>query len=144
MYCKYLKLTNGEDILVTTDDDCQTFIDKEFIPVVDPVLITTFKYPHGEMVVERFIMQPWIRMAREDLIHIPTKSIVLAVDVKDSTFEQYIEYVDECANLEPLLEEKVALDPNELDQDPNKDPNDDDTDEEYYDPRPTKPTRTIH
>lgn len=143
MYCKYLKLTNGEDILVTTDDDCATFQGKEFITVVDPVLITSFKMPQDEVIVERFIMQPWIRMAKQDLINIPTKSIVLAVDVKDSTQEQYIEYVEECVSLEPILEEKENLDNEELLQHLNNEQQDFD-DEEHYEPRPTKPTRTLH
>ena len=140
MYCKYIKLTNGEDILATTDDDCKTFEGKEFLSIVDPVLITTFKYPRGEMVVERYVMQPWIRMASDDLIRIPTKSIVLAVDVKDTTFDQYVEYIEECANIDPTFEEHVEIDSDEQDDDTDLD----DTDEEYYEPIRPNPNRTIH
>lgn len=140
MYCKYLKLSNGEDIMVTTDDDCRTFVGKEFLTIVDPVLITTYKYPEGDVVIERYILQPWIRMARQDAINIPTKSIVLAVDVKESTLSQYKQFVEECVSLEPLIEERM-ISGNNLTEILENEVTEED---EYYEPTPTKPNGFIH
>ena len=98
MYCKFLKLTNGENIIVSTDDNCETFVDKEFIDIVDPVLISSFRFPKGNMVVESFIMQPWIKMAVKDVMRIPVKNIVVATDVQEIAVSQYKTFVEESVN----------------------------------------------
>lgn len=93
MHYKLLKLINGEDIIVTTDDNCDTFLNKEFIYVVDPIQITSIRLPRGTMIVESHILQPWLKMVKSDVIKIPTKSIVLAMDLTDSAIVQYKQYV---------------------------------------------------
>ena len=98
MYCKFLKLTNGENIIVSTDDDCETFVNKEFIDIVDPVLISSFRFPKGNMVVESFVMQPWIKMAKKDVMRIPVNNIVVATDVQEMAVSQYKTFVDESVN----------------------------------------------
>jgi hypothetical protein len=98
MYCKFLKLTNGENIIVSTDDDCETFVNKEFINIVDPVLISSFRFPKGNMVVESFVMQPWIKMAKKDVMRIPVNNIVVATDVQEMAVSQYKTFVDESVN----------------------------------------------
>ena len=95
MYCKFLKLTNGENIIVSTDDDCKTFINKEFIDIVDPVLISSFRFPKGNMVVESFVMQPWIKMAKKDVMRLPVNNIVVAADIQEMAASQYKTFVDE-------------------------------------------------
>lgn len=98
MYCKFLKLTNGENIIVSTDDNCETFVNKEFIDIVDPVLISSFRFPKGNMVVESFIMQPWIKMAKKDVMRLPVNNIVVATDVQEMAVSQYKTFVDESVN----------------------------------------------
>lgn len=98
MYCKFLKLTNGENIIVSTDDNCETFVNKEFIDIVDPVLISSFRFPKGNMVVESFVMQPWIKMAKNDVMRLPVNNIVVATDVQEMAVNQYKTFVDESVN----------------------------------------------
>lgn len=93
MYHKLIKLTNGENILAVTDDNCDTFKDKEFIHVLDPLLLATLTIPRGGMVIESYVLQPWLRVAKEDLIKIPVSSIVLVADLEDNTIQQYNSYV---------------------------------------------------
>lgn len=95
MYCKFIKLTNGEDIIVQTDDLCETFKNKEFISVVDPVLISSMRRAHGNMIVESYIMQPWIKMGKVDLVQLPTKNIIVAVDIHEIAEKQYMEFIEE-------------------------------------------------
>lgn len=95
MYCKFIKLTNGEDIIVQTDDLCDTFKNKEFISVVDPVLISSMRRAHGNMIVESYIMQPWIKMGKVDLVQLPTKNIIVAVDIHEIAEKQYMEFIEE-------------------------------------------------
>ena len=104
MHCKFLKLTNGEDIIVQTDDTCESLNKKEFISVIDPVLIASMRIPRGPMVIETYIMQPWIKMAKADVVQIPTKNIVVAVDVHEMAEKQYLQYVEESNNRNVLEE----------------------------------------
>lgn len=107
MFCKYLKLINGENLIVTTDDDCKTFKGKEFLNCVDPVQVGTIKFPRGSMVIESYVLQPWIKMSADDVVQIPVKSIVVAVDVQDMAFKQYKKFVEEYANLDTELQEAL-------------------------------------
>ncbi len=107
MFCKYLKLINGENLIVTTDDDCKTFKGKEFLNCVDPVQVGTIKFPRGSMVIESYVLHPWIKMSADDVVQIPVKSIVVAVDVQDMAFKQYKKFVEEYANLDTELQEAL-------------------------------------
>lgn len=107
MFCKYLKLINGENLIVTTDDDCKTFKGKEFLNCVDPVQVGTIKFPRGSMVIESYVLQPWIKMSVDDVVQIPVRSIVVAVDVQDMAFKQYKKFVEEYANLDTELQEAL-------------------------------------
>jgi len=107
MFCKYLKLINGENLIVTTDDDCKTFKGKEFLNCIDPVQVGTIKFPRGSMVIESYVLQPWIKMSVDDVVQIPVKSIVVAVDVQDMAFKQYKKFVEEYANLDTELQEAL-------------------------------------
>lgn len=100
MFCKLLKLTNGEDLIVSTEDSCETFKGKEFLDVVDPVQIGTIKLPRGNMIIESYVMQPWIRMAKATTIKIPVTNIVVAVDLEDKAEAQYIEFVKSSGKIE--------------------------------------------
>ena len=44
--------------------------------------------------METYLMQPWIKMSSSNIMVIPTVTIVAAVDITDSAYEQYIEYLD--------------------------------------------------
>ncbi len=94
MYCKFIKLTNGEDIIVQTDDICDTFKNKEFISVIDPVLISSMRRAHGNMIVESYIMQPWIKMGKMDLVQLATKNIIVAVNIHEVAEKQYMEFIE--------------------------------------------------
>ena len=94
-YCKFLKLSNGDEIIVTTDNNCSDYKNEKYIHVIDPVEIKAISIAKGPMVVETHVMQPWIRLAKDDIIQIPTDSIVVAVDVEDDVITQYAKFVYE-------------------------------------------------
>ena len=94
-YCKFLKLSNGDEIIVTTDNNCSDYKNEKYIHVIDPVEIKAISIAKGPMVVETHVMQPWIRLAKDDIIQIPTDSIVVAVDVEDDVITQYARFVYE-------------------------------------------------
>jgi len=109
MYCKFLKLINGDNLIVTTDDECKSFKGKEFLNCVDPVQVGTVRYPRGTMVVESYVLQPWIKMSVDDVVQIPVSSIVVAVDVQELAFKQYTKYLESMDELNSFEEELIEL-----------------------------------
>jgi len=98
MFCKYLKLTNGDNLIVTTDDDCQTLKGKEFLICADPVQVGTLRVPRGSMIIESIVLQPWIKISVDNVIKIPVTSILVAVDVHEIAYNQYKNFVEEYEN----------------------------------------------
>lgn len=93
MQCKFLKLTNGDDVIAMVSDDYLPGATISFIQIQDPVLISSARFPRGNMIVETYLMQPWIKMSRSNIMIIPTTSILTAVDITDSAQEQYNDFL---------------------------------------------------
>ena len=114
MFCKLIKLSNGENIIATTDSSCLNFKNLDTIAVVDPVLITNIKISQGSYFIETYTMQPWLKLARKDVIDIPTENIIVAVDVEDSVKVQYEKYLDEYQKETPIpYDGDILLDMND-------------------------------
>lgn len=137
MYCKLIKLTNGEDIILSTEDNCETFIGKEFVCGKNIVQVGTMRMPTSKGVVETYVLQPWIRMAKDGNINIPVNSIVVAVDLDERAASQYLDFVEEKTpvSFTKEEEEEINLD-SELE--------DLDFEEEEYDGIPTRNGHTVH
>lgn len=124
MFCKYIKLTSGENIIVNTDDTCDTLRGKEFIEVLNPVQVGSMRFPRMGYVVESHVFMPWIAVSSSKKIKIPTQSIVVVVDVNDLVARQYDEYVNnggsdpsfEESEDDMTMEEFLAADAEESDQ----------------------------
>lgn len=142
MHTKLLKLTNGDNLIVTTDSSCQDFKQQQAISVIDPVLISTLKFNRGPYIVETYTMQPWIKIAKKDIINIPTENIIVAVDIQKDVEEQYKEFVDDTENQEQLIsdEESVNEMVDQLMEDEDEDFEEIDDDE----PRTTRNQTTFH
>lgn len=95
MFYKYIKLTNGDDIIAETKENVTTFTDKDFVDICDPVQISSIRIPRGPLVVETYMMQPWIKMADAKNMQLPTKNIIVIVDVQEATAQHYKQYVSE-------------------------------------------------
>jgi len=109
---KLLKLSNGENIVCATDDDCQNLRSKTSIHICDPVLITPFRIPKGMSIAETFIMTPWISISDESVFEVPTEQILVAVDIKDNFKENYISFVEssnETSNIKVRLNDTERL-----------------------------------
>ena len=134
---KYLKLSNGENILCMTDDDCENLTKKKFIHILEPVLITPFRFPRGVKIMETFIMQPWVPFASEKFFTISTSSIIMATNVHDDFKDQYEKYIE-------VAEAKGEPDISNLEKDDEnflidaREQEEDEFDTTYY------KTRTIH
>jgi hypothetical protein len=145
MYCKLLKLTNGDNLIVSTDDDCTTFKNKEFIDIIDPVQIGTMRFPHGNKIVETYVLQPWLKMGVQDVVRIPTHSIIVAVDIHEKALAQYRSFVEEndkpaSSDFDSLTEEEMEEEFDELMDALLNDVTEEDDDGN----RNTRPTTTYH
>jgi hypothetical protein len=109
MYCKLLKLSNGEDIIMSTEDNYETFKDKEFLIGKHAVQVGVVRIPRGTGVMETYILQPWIRMAATDLVSIPVTSVVAIVDIDEKAAQQYLSFVEDKPGLTLEVSEEEDL-----------------------------------
>lgn len=94
MQHKFIKLTNGDDIIAVVSDEFLSTTTMSHVQIQDPVLISSARFPRGNMIVETYLMQPWIKLSKSNIMTIPTSTIITAVDVSDSAIEQYNEFLD--------------------------------------------------
>ena len=105
-FYKYVKLTNGENIIVMTDTDCKEFKDRKSISIVNPVELSTVRMANGPMLMESTTLQPWIKVATDDVIELPTESIIVIADMKEEAIEQYKIFLEEYKNRKEDIEEQ--------------------------------------
>lgn len=107
MYCKFLKLTSGENLIVSTEDECVELVDKKYIEVSEPVEIHSMKMPYAGGVIESYIMQPWLKMSAKEILRIPARNIVIATNVLEKAESQYKQFILEYESLAIATEEDI-------------------------------------
>lgn len=94
MFCKFIKLTNGENIIAYTEDSCETFKDKEFLEVHNPILVGLVRYPRNGIIMESHMFMPWIAASSSESIKIPVASILVTTNVRDNIAKQYDTFIN--------------------------------------------------
>ena len=107
MYCKFLKLTSGENLIVSTEDECMDLADKKYIEVSEPVEIHSMKMPYAGGVIESYIMQPWLKMSAKEILRIPARNVVIATNVLEKAESQYKQFIIEYDSLQMATEEDI-------------------------------------
>ena len=107
MYCKFLKLTSGENLIVSTEDECIDMADKKYIEVSEPVEIHSMKMPYAGGVIESYMMQPWLKMSAKEVLRIPARNVVVVTNVLERAEAQYKQFIIEYDNLDMATEEDV-------------------------------------
>ena len=107
MYCKFLKLSSGENLIVSTEDECIDLVDKKYIEVSEPVEIHSMKTPYGGGIIESYIMRPWLNMSAKEVLRIPTHNVVIATNVLERAETQYKQFIIEYENLAIATEEDI-------------------------------------
>jgi hypothetical protein len=126
---KFLKLTNGESIVVSSNDNFKNFKDRKYVEIFDPIEIKSIKVHNGSHIMEHYTMQPWIKMAKTERMELPTESILLAVDLHDDAVDQYKEYIKDAEEVELVKNEEVDFTESE---------------DEFYGDTDQKPRKIIH
>jgi len=99
MICTYIKLTNCDNIIAMTDDG-EDYLDKKFIEVHSPIVITAMRFPRGQVILETFHMEPWIKFIDSNLLRIPVKNVIVMVPVDSATEGHYNRYLVESKKAE--------------------------------------------
>ena len=107
MYCKFLKLTSGENLIVSTEDECMDLADKKYIEVSEPVEIHSMKMPYAGGIIESYMMQPWLKMSAKEVLRIPARNVVVVTNVLERAEAQYKQFIIEYDNLDMATEEDV-------------------------------------
>lgn len=95
MYCKLIKLTNGDTIIGATENDCSN-LNEGVLEMINPVLVSTIRIPvDNKMVVESYVLQTWIKIAESNKVRIPVSSVVAVANVVENAERQYNEYVSD-------------------------------------------------
>ena len=48
----------------------------------------------GDMIVESYILSPWVALANTEIFEISTDHIIVAVDTKETLKDNYIKFID--------------------------------------------------
>lgn len=123
-YIKYIKLINGDNIIVTTDSDCKNFKEKKVIMIVNPIQIISLKINQGPLIIESFTMSSWIKMATSDALELPTENIVIIVDLLPEAVEQYKKFVEDINKEELEVNDTSQKDVEELIEELRQEEND--------------------
>jgi hypothetical protein len=107
MYCKFLKLTSGENLIVSTEDDCNELDMKSYIEVSEPVVIHSMRMPYGGGFIESYIMQPWLKMSTKEVLRLPVRNIIIATNLMEKAESQYKQFIVEYENSEIATEEDI-------------------------------------
>ena len=107
MYCKFLKLTSGENLIVSTEDECIDLADKKYIEVSEPVEIHSMKMPYAGGIIESYMMQPWLKMSAKEVLRIPARNVVIATNVLERAETQYKQFIIEYENSDVASEEDI-------------------------------------
>jgi hypothetical protein len=139
MYCKFLKLTSGENLIVSTEDECVELVDKKYIEVSEPVEIHSMKMPYGGGVIESYIMQPWLKMSAKEVLRIPAHNILVATNVMEKAETQYKQFILEYDQMAVATDEDI-----EKALSSDDDTTDDEIEEDDYDSWTDSGDRTYH
>jgi len=93
LHYKFLKLTSGEGIICTTDDSCEDWYDRKTISILNPVTLNAVKFPKGDMIVESYLLYPWLSFTEDTVIEIPTTRIIVALNLKPGLIKNYQDYI---------------------------------------------------
>jgi len=105
LHYKLIKLTNGEDIICSTDNDLSKTKKYSVIHVVDPVVVRSMRYPRGMTIIEGYVLQHWVSYATDSVFEIPLSSIVTFADIDNKMKETYLGFIsEETQKMKPMLE----------------------------------------
>ena len=114
LYYKYVKLTTGDCLVCKTDEDYKNVHDLKTIKLIDPVVITPYRVPRDEVMIESYIMYPWFTFTEETDYFISTQQVVFCVTIKEKLKENYLLFLDQRKDQAETLESTTDEEINEI------------------------------
>ena len=102
-YYKYLKLTNGDNIICKTTKDYKSITRSKSLTVKQPVVLSQIRMPRNNVLIESYIMYPLFSFSGEEVYTIPTSQIVLVINIKENLKNNYLTYLSERDEEEDVL-----------------------------------------
>ena len=99
MICTYIKLINCDNIIAMTDDG-EDYVDKKYIEVHAPIVITAMRFPRGQVIIETFHMEPWIKFVDTKFLRIPVNNVLVMAPVDSTTEGHYNRFLVESKKAE--------------------------------------------
>jgi hypothetical protein len=100
----FVKLSNGDNLMCTTFTNISQVQGIQFLEVIDPIQIFSFKMPHNGNIIEKFIFQAWTPFSKTTATMIPINNVVFVGHLKDYFIERYIDYITD-PNAQQVLQE---------------------------------------
>ena len=144
---KILKLVSGEDIVCTIENYSRNIRQREYIVVKNPVLLNQVRIPRGPVIVESYILSPWVALSPNEEFEIPTQHIIVVSDAKETLQDNYNTFIESRKN---NLESADTDDDSDFDLDETIDnflkrnESEDDAEDEIETYRGNSSGRTIH
>jgi hypothetical protein len=91
---KFIKLHNG-DVLICCMDKIDNLFDTKSITIIDPVFILSIRIPRMGMIIESYVLKPWIPFSKDNIVDLITSSILAVSDPEDKIIEQYEKFLDD-------------------------------------------------
>jgi hypothetical protein len=73
-------------------------VNQDTVKIVNPVLVYSVRTPVGQIIMETFIMQTWLKLAKGTAFELSTRNILVTADITEQTETQYRNYIDEIQN----------------------------------------------
>lgn len=108
---KIIKLVSGEDIVCNVE-----ISNSQFVSISDPVLLNQVRMPRGDVLIESYILTPWLSLAEIQTFEIPTAHIILSTPAKESLKTNYVSFI-EARRKAPDCEQHLDLSDLEVDDD---------------------------
>jgi hypothetical protein len=108
LFCKYIKFSNGDNIVCLTDDNCDDLGNLRSIVVMEPMSVVPIRIPRFGKLMETYVLHPWLPLTDEKVVEISTGSIISAVEARNSFREQYEQFIEQ-QNQSPDIEENQEL-----------------------------------
>jgi hypothetical protein len=107
LFCKYIKFSNGDNIVCLTDDNCDDLGNLRSIVVMEPMSVVPIRIPRFGKLMETYVLHPWLPLTDEKVVEISTGSIISAVEARNSFREQYEQFIEQ-QNQSPDIEEDLS------------------------------------
>jgi hypothetical protein len=94
-YYKLLKLSSGDNVICSTEDNCENFVDRGMLSITNPVVLNVLRMPKGRNLVESYVLIPWFSFASNNVYEISTDQIITAIDIKETLVKNYLDYLEQ-------------------------------------------------